>query len=109
MIAAKLLNRADLLIAMHASKADALRKLAPHRQVINVGVDFDFPNETPAAATSASNPARCVRQRQQRQRAERFFTLRLAADPIRAAGCAVADNRLRGRGRRNGSAGCADS
>jgi hypothetical protein len=37
---AELLDRADLLIAMHEADADSVRTLAPRRPAISVGVDF---------------------------------------------------------------------
>jgi hypothetical protein len=49
-VEAELLNRADLLIAIQSEEADTLRKLAPGRQVISVGVDFAFLNDTPPVA-----------------------------------------------------------
>ena len=48
---ANLINRADLIIAIQAAEADTLRRLAPQRQVINVGVDFDVLSEAPPSAT----------------------------------------------------------
>jgi hypothetical protein len=50
-IASELLNRADLLIAIQAADADALRILTPHREVISVGVDFTLLNDAPPSAT----------------------------------------------------------
>jgi hypothetical protein len=51
-IEAKLLNRADLLIAVQEAEAEVLRKLAPQRQVITVGIDFFLPQHPPSSATS---------------------------------------------------------
>jgi glycosyl transferase family 1 len=64
---AELLNRADLLIAVQEAEADVLRKLAPDRRVIKVGVDFTLLNEVPPLANKpvillvASRKARNVK------------------------------------------------
>jgi hypothetical protein len=50
---AELLNRADLVIAIQSEEAAVLRKLAPQRQVITVGVDFKLPNDLPPFAATA--------------------------------------------------------
>ena len=46
-----LLNRADVLIAIQAAEAEGLRKLAPQRKVISVGVDFKLIEQVPPSAT----------------------------------------------------------
>jgi hypothetical protein len=50
-IEARLLNRADLLIAIQEAEAKVLRKLAPQRQLVTVGIDFTLPGEASPSAT----------------------------------------------------------
>jgi hypothetical protein len=45
----ELLNRADVLIAIQESEAEVLRRLAPRRRVLNVGVDFSLLHDVPPA------------------------------------------------------------
>jgi hypothetical protein len=47
-----LLERADLLIAIQPEEAADLRRLAPSRPVISVGVDFDVPDPVPPPAAA---------------------------------------------------------
>jgi hypothetical protein len=46
-----LLNRADVLIAIQSEEAEALRELAPNRDVIRVGVDFKLTTSLQPPAT----------------------------------------------------------
>ncbi|MDQ6675556.1 MAG: methyltransferase domain-containing protein [Chloroflexota bacterium] len=47
----ELLNRADVLIAIQGAEANDLRKLAPRRRVISVGVDFSLVEQVPPPAS----------------------------------------------------------
>jgi hypothetical protein len=49
---ARLLNRADLLIAIQPEEGAALHALAPTVPVVHVGVDFDVPDTAPPPATA---------------------------------------------------------
>jgi glycosyltransferase involved in cell wall biosynthesis len=54
---ALLLKRADLLIAIQPDEAADLRQLASTLRVISVGVDFDIPDQVPAATNLPQPPA----------------------------------------------------
>jgi hypothetical protein len=49
---ARLLKRADLLIAIQSEEKADLQALAPTVPIVNVGVDFDVPEATPLSATA---------------------------------------------------------
>jgi len=49
---ASLLSRADLVIAIQSEEAAELRRLAPGKSVITVGVDFELTKSTPTAPIS---------------------------------------------------------
>ncbi|MEZ5286841.1 MAG: glycosyltransferase family 4 protein [Vicinamibacterales bacterium] len=59
---ARLLNRADLVVAIHEADAAALRALAPNRQVVVAGVDADvhagrpWPSRPVALLPGSGNP-----------------------------------------------------
>jgi glycosyltransferase involved in cell wall biosynthesis len=49
---ARLLGRADLLLAIQPEEAADLRRLAPDLRAVEVGVDFDIPDQAPPPAAA---------------------------------------------------------